>query len=141
MADPDPPFPSPPRANSAALQGLAAAGLAERLRSDEPAAALTYLKVLEELRQAPGPPEPEAGFDLEAVAEALFTLAARLAFALVEAPETAPAVFVEMVHAWRERHLGPGRGGPEACAAARAALRCYLALSEADAERAARQRD
>ena len=139
MTEPDPPFPA---VSFVDCERLAGENLMGRLRGDEPGGVLNYIKVLEWLRQvsvagdqaiAAAPPPGQA-------AEAIFTLAAQLAFALLEAPETAPAAFIGLVEAWRAEHLPPGEAGV-GLEAARAALRRYLDLSEADAVCAAQLRE
>lgn len=126
-----------------ALEALRLAGgnMMLRLRGDEPNGVLAYMKIMEWLREA-SPEESGESAELspEQAAEAIFTLAAQLSFALLEAPETAPAAFAGLVESWRAQHLSADEtmGGGEA---ARAALRRYLDLSEADAARAAQARE
>jgi len=139
------PDPSNPTFSPDDCERLAAANLFQCLRRDEPGGAIEYIKVLGWLKSeaqpvAASPEHATPALPPEQAAEAIFTLAAQLAFALLEAPETAPAAFTGLVEAWRAQHLAPGEaiGGMEA---ARAALRRYLDLSEADAARASELRE
>jgi len=110
----------------------------DALQARDPSEAAAFLKTMPALKaalegaEADAPQHaarpPEAA--VEAAAEALFRLAARLAFGLLQAPETLPAAFAAWAQDWRAAHLPTPDTGAEAERIAAAAMRAWLSSQD-----------
>lgn len=111
------------------LRQLALHGVEDSLQTREPDQALRFLQCAAALTPDPEPAAPASEESLAQTAEALFRFAAELAFTLLHAPETAPAVFEAEVAAWRAAHLpAPEDETLDLTGPIRAALARYLEL-------------